>query len=148
MFGASDGVWVSGGSFSLRCAALTNRLHWSCEMGHFERQNAKQRRKPANFQTVLMIKQLEGGRHVLSNLCDVKKQICCLGNHVDRLMSFLRVRLRVYFEDEQFEPETWMSEHWLQDKARPGIQIWTEKYTAEPQQWIACASGHEFGNVF
>ena len=73
MFGASDGVWVSGGSFSLRCAALTNRLHWSCEMGHFERQNAKQRRKTANFQTVLMIKQLEGGRHVLSNLCDVKK---------------------------------------------------------------------------
>ena len=63
-------------------------------------------------------------------------------------MSFLRVRLRVYFEDEQFEPETWMSERWLQDKARPGIQIWTEKYTAEPQQWIACASGHEFGNVF
>ena len=95
-----------------------------------------------------MIKQLEGGRHVLSNLSDVKEQICCKGNHVDRLMSFLRVRLRVYFEDEQFEPETWMSEHWLQDKARPGIQIWTEKYTAEPQQWIACASGHEFGNVF
>ena len=49
MFGASDGVWVSGGSFSLRCAALTNRLHWSCEMGHFERQNKKAKEKTGQF---------------------------------------------------------------------------------------------------
>ena len=58
-------------------------------------------------------------------------------------MSFLRVRLRVYFEDEQFEPETWMSEHWLQGKARPGIQIWTvPKLT--PELALAFALDLEF----
>ena len=72
MFSASDGVWVSGGSFSLRCAALTNRLHWSCEMGHFERQNKTAKEKTGQLSNCFD-EQLEGGRHVLSNLFDVKK---------------------------------------------------------------------------